>query len=143
MTHVKFNRRPFEANFNNLVEDIFSEFPVLFKNEWKGIVPVNIKESDSKYILEVIAPGFEKPDFKINLEQDVLTISAEKKENAETTENEKQIRKEYSVRTFKRSFTVDNKIDSGKIEAKYVNGILILTLPKKEPAKTTQEIVIN
>ena len=143
MTHVKFTRRPFEANFNNFVEDIFSEIPVLFKNEWKGNTPVNIKESDNAYILEVIAPGFEKPDFKINLDQDVLTISAEKKIDTESSAKEKQIRKEFSVRTFKRSFTIDNKIDPGKIEAKYVNGILMLTLPKKEPVKTTQEIVIN
>jgi HSP20 family protein len=143
MTHVKFTRRPFEANFNNFVEDIFSEIPVLFKNEWKGNTPVNIKESDNAYILEVMAPGFEKSDFKINLDQDVLTISADNKENADTAGKQKQIRKEFSIRTFKRSFTVDNKIDSGKIEAKYVNGILMLTLPKKEPAKTTQEIVIN
>jgi HSP20 family protein len=143
MTHVKFTRRPFEANINNLVDDIFTEFPVLFKNEWKGNTPVNIKESDNAYILEVIAPGFEKPDFKINLDQDVLTISAEKKTDTESSTKEKQIRKEFSIRTFKRSFTIDNKIDPSKIEAKYVNGILMLTLPKKEPAKTSQEIVIN
>ncbi len=93
--------------------------------------------------MEVIAPGFEKQDFKVNLDQDVLTISAEKKKDTENSTNEKQIRKEFSVRTFKRSFTVDNKIDAGKIEAKYVNGILILTLPKKEHAKASQEIVIN
>ena len=78
-----------------------------------------------------MAPGFEKPDFKISLEQDVLTISAEKKENADNTGNEKQIRKEFSIRTFKRSFILYNKIDSGNIESKYFNFILILTLPKK------------
>ncbi len=74
-------------------------------------------------MLEVIAPGFEKQDFKVNLDQDVLTISAEKKKDTENSTNEKQIRKEFSVRTFKRSFTVDNKIDAGKNEAKSVNGI--------------------
>lgn len=142
MTHVKFNRMPFKTNFNNFVDDIFSELPVLIKNEWKGSTPVNIKESDSAYILEVIAPGFEKENFKVNLDQDILTITAEKKEENVSTD-EKQIRKEYSIRTFNRSFTVDNKIDAGKIEAKYVNGILILTLPKNEPAKTSQEIVIS
>jgi len=143
MTHVKFNRRPFDGNFNHLVEDILSEFPVLFKNEMTDRAPVNIKESDSGYIIEVIAPGFEKSDFKINLDQDILTISAEKKESTEAAENEKQIRKEYNVRTFKRSFTLDNKIDSNKIEAEYVNGILILNLPKKESVKTSHDIEIK
>src|ERR1700704_6979162 len=84
MTQVKFNRRPFETSINNLVDDLFSELPVLFKNgdgqsQWKGFAPVNIKETDKNYNIDVIAPGFEKADFKVNLDQDVLTISAEKK----------------------------------------------------------------
>ncbi len=136
MTHVKFNRRPFEGTFNNLVDDLFAEFPVLYKNEqnWKGTVPVNIKETDKNYSIEVVAPGFEKTDFKVNLDQQLLTISAEKK-NEVKEENEKQIRKEYSYRSFKRSFTLDEKTDGNNIDAKYVNGVLTLNLPKKEEVK--------
>ena len=136
MTHVKFNRRPFEGTFNNLVDDLFAEFPVLYKNEqnWKGTVPVNIKETGKNYSIEIVAPGFEKTDFKVNLEQQLLTISAEKKSEAKE-ENEKQIRKEYSYRSFKRSFTLDEKTDGNNIDAKYVNGVLTLNLPKKEEVK--------
>lgn len=136
MTHVKFNRKPFEGTFNNLVDDLFAEFPVLYKNEqnWKGTVPVNIKETDKNYSIEIVAPGFEKTDFKVSLEQQLLTISAEKK-NEVKEENEKQIRKEYSYRSFKRSFTLDEKTDGSKIDAKYVNGVLTLNLPKKEEVK--------
>ena len=136
MTHVKFNRKPFEGTFNNLVDDLFAEFPVLYKNEqnWKGTVPVNIKETDKDYSIEIVAPGFEKTDFKVSLEQQLLTISAEKK-NEVKEENEKQIRKEYSYRSFKRSFTLDEKTDGSKIDAKYVNGVLTLNLPKKEEVK--------
>ena len=136
MTHVKFNRKPFEGTFNNLVDDLFAEFPVLYKNEqnWKGIVPVNIKETDKNYSIEIVAPGFEKTDFKVSLEQQLLTISAEKK-NEVKDENEKQIRSEYSYRSFKRSFTLDEKTDGTKIDAKYFNGVLTLNLPKKEEVK--------
>lgn len=150
MTQVKFNRKPFEGTFNNLFDDLFSEFPVLYKNEqnWKGSVPVNIKETEKNYSIEVVAPGFEKTDFKISLEQQLLTISTEKKnevkEDSDNNRNEKQIRKEYSYRTFKRSFTLDEKTDGSNIDAKYVNGVLTLNLPKKEEVKpSVQEINIQ
>src|SRR5690349_17224948 len=107
MTHVKFNRQPFERSFNNLVDELFTDLPVLFKNDaqpqWKGFVPVNIVETEKSYSLEVVAPGFDKADFKINLEQNVLTISVEKKEE-DKEQNNKQIRREYKFRSFKRSF---------------------------------------
>ena len=150
MTQVKFNSKPFEGTFNNLVDDLFAEFPVLYKNQqnWKGSVPVNIKETEKNYIIEVVAPGFEKTDFKISLEQQLLTISTEKKnevkEDSDNNRNEKQIRKEYSYRTFKRSFTLDEKTDGSNIDAKYVNGVLTLNLPKKEEVKpSVQEINIQ
>ena len=83
MTHVKLTGRPLEKSFNSFVDDLFSELPVLFKNDipqWKGYVPVNITETDKAYTLDVVAPGFEKSDFKVSLDQQILTISVEKKE---------------------------------------------------------------
>lgn len=148
MAYVKFNSRPFEGTFNNLVDDLFTELPVLFKNDFnnterKGTIPVNVKETEKSYQLEVVAPGFEKSDFKVNMEQDLLTISAEKKSEVKD-ENEKYIRREYSFRSFKRSFTLDEKIDATNIEASYVNGVLRLNLPKKEAVKqSATEIVIK
>ena len=141
MTHVKFNRKPFEGSFNNLVDELFTELPVLFESELnqnfnKGFIPVNIKETEKSYQLEVVAPGFEKTDFKINLDQSLLTVSAEKKEEVKD-EKQKQIRREYSYQSFKRSFTVDEKIDATNIEASYINGVLILNLPKKEVVRTS------
>jgi HSP20 family protein len=141
MTQVRFSRRPYEASINNLVDEIFSDIPVFFKNNnnkgtnWKGSVPVNIKETGKSYNIDVIAPGFEKADFKIDLDQDILTISAEKK-NEVLNEGEKELRNEYSYRAFQRSFTLDEKIDASGIEAKYVNGVLTLNLPKREEVKT-------
>jgi len=153
MTHVKFGRRPFERSFNNLVDDLFSDLPVLYRNGtdqvFKGFAPVNINESEKGYNLEVVAPGFEKTDFKVNIDQNVLTVSAEKKEEVkENAENagkaDKQIRREYSFRSFKRSFTLDEKIDAAGIEAKYNNGVLTLNLPKRDVVKASaQEINIQ
>ena len=146
MTNVKFNRKPFEGTFNNLVDDLFFELPALFKNEFnngdrKGFIPVNVKETEKTYQLEVVAPGFEKTDFIINLDQGLLTISAEKKEEV-NKENEKQIRREYSYRSFKRSFTLDEKIDATNIEASYINGVLTLNLPKKETVKASATKIV-
>lgn len=146
MTLVKFNRRPFEGSFNNFVDDLFTNFPVLTKNEGDqalGFAPVNIKETDKNYSIEIVAPGFEKVDFKVNVDEQILTISAEKK-NEVKEENEKQIRREYSYRSFKRSFTLDEKTDVNSIDAKYVNGVLTLNLPKKVEVKTpAQQINIQ
>lgn len=148
MTHVKFNGRPLSAGLDTLVDDLFADLPVLFKNDFnqkerKGFVPVNVKETEKEYRLEVIAPGFEKADFKINLDQNLLTVSAEKK-NEVKEENEKSIRKEYAYSSFKRSFTLDEKIDATNIGASYINGVLTLNLPKKEEVKpSVTEIVIK
>jgi HSP20 family protein len=145
MTQVKFSRRPFETSFNSLVDDILNEMPAVFKNgnqsqQWKGFAPVNIKETEKSYSIDVAAPGFDKADFKVNLDQDVLTISAEKKEEVKSeNEKEKEIRREFSSRSFKRSFTLDEKINADGIEAKYVNGVLTLNLPKKEEVKSASK----
>jgi len=148
MTQVKFNLQPFEKSFNNMLDDLFTEMPVLFKNDfnksaWKGFAPVNVKEYENAYELEVVAPGFSKEDFKINLANDILTISAEKK-SEEKKEDSKLVRSEYSFKSFKRSFTIDEKIDATNIDAKYVNGILALNLPKKAEVKASaKEIKIQ
>ena len=95
------------------------------------------------YQLEVVAPGFEKNDFNINLEKNILTVSAERKNETEN-KDEKQVRKEYGYHSFKRSFTIDEKIDTEKIEAKYVNGVLTLNLPRKEEVKASaKEIAVK
>jgi HSP20 family protein len=82
------------------------------------------------------APGRNKEDFKINLENGLLTISFEKKEEIENKDY-KTIRKEFAYRSFKRSFSLDEKINTSGIQAKYENGILKVYLPKKE------EVVVN
>ena len=145
MLSVKLNRKQGERSFDNFVDSFFTEFPALFHNDFngtqtKGSVPVNVKETTEGYQLEVVAPGFEKSDFSISLDQQLLTIAAEKK-SEEEKEGNKQVRREYSYRSFKRIFTVDEKIDATKIEATYINGVLGLNLPKKEEVKEAAKAI--
>jgi len=145
MTVVKLNNKP--NNGFSLLENFFTEFPTIFKDDsgtnLKRFIPVNIKKTKDAYLLEVVAPGFEKNDFNINLEKNILTVSANKK-NEVKDESEKQLRTEYNYQSFKRSFALDEKIDSEKIEAKYFNGVLTLNLPGKAEVKTpAKEISVH
>lgn len=146
MTFVKVNNHA-TKNLDGLMKDIFNEIPASFGKTFRedvlGFPPVNIAESTSAYQLEVAVPGMEKTDFTIKLDGTLLVISAVKKEEG-SNENLKSIRKEFSYKGFKRSFTLDEKIESENIEAKYENGILKVTLPKKEETKaSSKEITIQ
>ncbi len=96
---------------------------------------VNIKESEDDFEVELAAPGLSKKDFNIELNHDTLTISSEKKVENETKDGQQFARREFSYQSFSRSFTLPNTADSEKINAKYDNGILRVTIPKKEEAK--------
>ena len=105
---------------------------------------VNTKETKDSYKIDVAAPGFNKDNFKLEVEDQTLTISAENTEN-KTDETEKWTRKEYHFAGFKRSFTLPKTVDAEKIIAEYKDGILYVTLPKLEEgkAKGTIEIKIS
>ena len=97
---------------------------------------MNIHETNEGFHLELNAPGRNKEDFKVNVENGLLTISYEKKESQEQKEY-KTIRREFNYRSFKRSFTIDEKINADGIQARYENGVLKLYLPKKEEIKVS------
>lgn len=92
---------------------------------------VNISETSKDYTIELAAPGLEKKDFKVEIDNGVLTISSEK-EREEKEENKNYCRQEYSFQSFSRSFDLPENSLPEKIDAHYENGILKLTLPKKE-----------
>ena len=148
MTFVKLNNKPTEKNFNSLIEDLWKGIPSTINNEFNSLfhkesVPVNIKETKDAYVLEVIAPGWDKNEIKVSLDDKILSISAEKK-NEVNDENSSSVRREYTSRSFKRSFTVDEKIDASNIQAKYENGVLTLNLPKMPEVKaSSKEISIQ
>jgi HSP20 family protein len=99
------------------------------------IPEANIIENGKNYKIELAAPGLERKDFKVEVKDNILKISAEKEnENEEEINDEKKYfcRKEFSYNSFTRSFTLPENLITDKIDAKYENGILHLTLPKKE-----------
>ncbi len=124
----------------------------VFQNGWNQLneetgaymAPVNIQETDKSYELHLVAAGFKKEDFKLNLEKNVLQISVEQNEENKEGQEGKWLRSEYRKRSFKRSFTLNEKVDTTKISAKYADGILTVSLPKKEVSEpTAQEIAVN
>ncbi len=146
MTLVKVNN-PINKTFDGFMNELLNDLPVnLGKSVREDLLhfpPANIIEKNDVYTVELSVPGMEKTDFAVKLDGKILTISSEKK--AETaTENEKVIRKEFSYKAFQRSFTIDEKIDTTNITARYENGILKLDLPKKEEVKkVAKEITIQ
>jgi HSP20 family protein len=96
---------------------------------------VNIKEDDKGFAIEMAAPGLKKEDFKIQLHDNLLTISSEKKEEKKEEKDKKITRQEFSYQAFTRSFTLPESADGEKINAAYQDGILTLTIPKKEEVK--------
>lgn len=110
-------------------EDLFERAANVANNV--SIPAVNLKETDSAFEIHMAAPGLKKKDFKISLENKMLTISSEKSsENNEL--NEKFTRKEYNFCSFSRSFNLPESADIDRIEATYENGEFRLSLPKKE-----------
>jgi HSP20 family protein len=136
MTTIKFNRQPSQKNFSSLLDEFFNETPVKWAKDWNGqFAPtVNIHETDEAFHLDMNAPGRIKEDFKLSVEDNVLTIAFEKKEEKEN-ETFRTIRREFSFESFKRSFNLGEEINADDIQAKYESGILKLYMPKKPVVK--------
>lgn len=132
--------------FGNMIEDIFANgFQKMFGDEpMAGTThaPVNIAETDAAYELQLVAPGLKKEDFKVSVDRNLLTISFEQPE-ASVADEKKWLRKEFRMKSFKRSFTMNERIDASAISAQYLDGILHISLPKKELEQTKQEINVN
>ncbi|MEM9834116.1 MAG: Hsp20/alpha crystallin family protein [Bacteroidota bacterium] len=117
---------------------VTKELDQLFDNSGqrgRRLPATNVKETEDHFALELAAPGFEKDDFKVELDQEVLTVSVEKEVNQED-KNDNFVKREFRYHNFTRSFRLpENAVDGDKVEAKYDAGILTLTLPKREEVK--------
>jgi HSP20 family protein len=144
MTNIikKANGRP--ATFGSVVDQLFQpNFDRLFDDRlwgFKGLnssanVPVNIRETEAGYELELVAPGLKKEDFRLNYSDQTLTVSFEHRQEESKKESGNWIHREYLNQSFTRSFTMDNTVDPEKATARYENGVLLITLPKKEEAQ--------
>ena len=125
--------------------DIFdNDFFHVLSNGTSSKPAVNISENDKNYVLEFAVPGIDKKDLKIDMNEDVLTISSEAKNETEESKDGYK-RKEFSYSAFSRSFYVPEDVDTEKIEANYKDGILSVSLPKEEEVKNkiTRKIEIS
>ena len=96
---------------------------------------VNVQETNDDYMIEVAAPGMKRDDFKIELDNDVLTISSQREDSREEKDGN-YTRREFSYQSFQRSFSLpQNRVKGDEITAKYVDGVLRITVPKTEDAK--------
>ena len=142
------------ATFGNVLDDIFHNSLRHFfdENFWdvegsqtRSGVPVNIRETEEQYELDVVAPGCRKENFSISIEGNLLTVSyILSQENGESDRQQKWVRNEFIQRPFRRSFTLDDSVDVNNINATYSDGILHLSMAKNEKAKMlTRTIEVN
>lgn len=124
----------FQSNLNRFFDDHLWGFNGL---QTDTRVPVNIIETDGAYEVQVVAPGLKKEDFQLAFTGNTLTVSFDHNDQKTEGDQQKWIRREYRSTSFSRSFTVDNTVDVDKAKARYDNGILSLTVPKREEAKRT------
>jgi HSP20 family protein len=127
--------------WSNLFDDDF--FPVVSSGR-TSMPAVNIKEDEKRFTLDLAVPGIDKKDLKIEINEDVITISSEHKEEKEDN-NDDFKRREFSYSSFCRSFYLPENVNKDKIEANYKDGILTVALPKdeEEKAKLSRQVKIS
>ena len=140
------------VRFSNQVPSLFDRFIEGDLFDWSNrnysltnttLPSVNIKENNDAFVVDVAAPDFDKNDFKLELNNDLLTISSEKKVETETKEGEQFTKREFSYQSFSRSFTLPQTANVEGIVANYENDILRVTIPKKEEAKPRSSRMIE
>lgn len=138
MTIMKYRpTRAMVTPFNELVNGFFGHDIAQFlgSDDLPARSPrVNIIDRGSEFRVDVVAPGFDKGDLKLNVQDDVLTISAEKKTEG-LAENERYTRREFAFNAFERSFHLPESVNAEGIKAGFANGILTVSIPKTEPGK--------
>lgn len=148
MSLIKFNANspvmgPFDSFFNDFFEgEMFPAKGVLSRNS--SLPAANIRETEKAYHVELAAPGMKKDDFKLELNEDLLSIRSERKENKEE-KTDRYTKREFNFSSFVRSFRLPEEVEADKIEATYKDGILQIEIPKKEvkPKAKVREISIK
>lgn len=132
--------------FPAILEDIFFDNKIDVPNKFKtfSIPAVNISENLINFAVELAAPGLKKEDFSIEIDEETLTVSvkqASETEEKEENNDSRYQRREFNYREFKRSFKMPENVKSEDVKATYVDGILKITLPKKEEEKALKRMV--
>lgn len=134
--------------------DFFSDVDRFFENDllrmpaqigrqfMRNMPATNIRESEKEYMIEVAAPGMAKDDFNIDIDEGMLTISSQKEENT-TQEEENFTRREYNYNSFSRSFRLPESVNADDIKARYEEGVLKISVPKREEASASNRKRVN
>ena len=144
MSLVRYN--PFATkSVSNFFDDVFNRgITDFFGSDFSTNMPsVNVVETEKNYRVEVAAPGLEKEDFEVSVDNGFLNISAKKEHQDEVKEGDKYMRREFNFSSFTRSFQLPETVNAEDIAANYENGVLKITLPKKEEAKIEAAKVIE
>ena len=141
------NGNSLRSMFNDLIDSnsFFGSDLSHFRNLFSANLPAaNVKETETQFEIELAVPGFSKADLKIDIEDEVLRISAEKKEER-NEEKENFTRREFNYNSFERSFSLPQSVDQNGIRAEYKEGLLLLIVPKREVSqkKTKKEITVG
>jgi HSP20 family protein len=135
MSLVKFNRRNLNTvpYFNDVFDSLFNDS---YQRKYSSAYTpsVNIAETANSYELELVVPGWKKEDFKIAIKNGQLTVGAEHKAE-QVEENKNFSRREFELRTFERSFVLPDDVNEDEVLATYVNGVLQISISKKELVK--------
>ena len=131
---------------NSLLADLFDN-DRFFASPWlsgRNMPAVNIKENERNYEVELAVPGYDKKDFEISIDNGVLTVSGEKSEETEKKEDN-YTRREFGFSSFSRSFNLPTNINEENIDAKYADGVLKLTIAKRQESngKSRKQISIK
>jgi HSP20 family protein len=134
MSLVKFNTRPrFRTGFDDLFNDFFEGefFPKTIASKMGTVPSANIIESKNGFKVELAAPGMSKEDFHVEIDDDLLSIRSEKKDEKEET-GDRYTKREFNYSSFVRSFRLPDHVKADEISASYADGVLTLDIPKLE-----------
>jgi len=142
MTMMRFNPN---SQLADLFEDLFGneKKEKMERKNYECAPSTNILETNENFKLQMAVPGVKKEDIKIDLEKNILNITSKKSAEEQNNEDVKYTRKEFVYGTFCRSFTLPETIDVDKIGAEVKDGILTVTLPKKEETKVSKQIKVS
>jgi len=144
MTLIR-TERPAYPTFSGMLDRFFNDdFFTDLRQGSTNLPAVNMAEHDDHYLLELAVPGMKKGDFKIEVDNNLLTISSHQEENQEQKDDQGYFRREFNYRSFKRSFSLpEGKVDDAKIKARYEDGVLQVHLPKSKEALPTPPKMIE
>jgi HSP20 family protein len=128
--------------FTDFFNDGFFDNELMNLPLTRWVPNANVRETSDEYIIELAAPGMEKDEFKVEAQEDLITIEGNHEEEMEERD-EAYHRKEFKTTSFKRSFRLPQSVITDKVDAKYAHGILKLTLPKREEAKSIGKKLIK